>query len=139
MARLTKRQMYERERSIHAMIRRGASVNTIEEKLSKKYECAKSTIRAQYNKVMTDLIEANKEALPELKANLMERANFIFEKALENDNLKTALETINLQAKIGGVYNKSDKAEDKTPEFITIGKKTENITPISDAKKSTNE
>lgn len=136
MARLSKRQIYEREQAIHALIRRGASVRTIEDKLSKQYNCAKSTIRSHYNRVMQELIDANKEAVPELKATLLARAEHIFEIAMDSGNLRTALDTINTQAKIGGVLDRSEKKEDKTPDFITIAKR-DNVRPIN--KKADND
>lgn len=87
---------------------------------------------------MDDLIAENREQLPELKASLMARVDHIFNQALENENLKTALESINLQAKIGGIYDKKEVVEEKTPDIITV-KKRDNVTHISEVKKSENE
>ena len=93
----------------------------LSEELAKKHKCSKSSIERQYYKIMKDLAELQKEQREELRVQMIMRTNHLYQRALETGNIKNAIDAVNLQSKIGGLYQpeKAEKEEKpQAPKFV---------------------
>jgi hypothetical protein len=121
MAKATKRQMIEREEDIQAQLRMGREISQFAEELARKHKCSKGSIERQYYNLMKDLAEVQKEKREELRVQMLMRTNHLYQRALEDGNIKNAIDAVNLQSKIGGLYQpeKADKEEKpQAPKFV---------------------
>ena len=136
MSKATKRQMLEREEDIQVAIEQGKAPRDFTEELARKHDCSPNSIERQYRAIINALIEIQKEDRAELKVKLMMRNDNLFKKALDGNNIKSAMESINLQAKLGGIYEakKEAKEEKKQPvfNFVENGDKTLQVVPEDD-------
>jgi len=132
MSKATKRQMLEREEDIQAAIAEGKTPKEFSEDLARKHKCSAHSIERQYRAIINEMIEIQKEARGELKVKLMARNDLLYKKALEAGNVKNAMDSINLQAKLGGLYEpkKEKKEETKQPVFNFVEKGDANLTVV---------
>lgn len=122
MTKATKEQMIRREKAIQKLMAEGADRNTILETVAAAEGITTRAVEKQYYQIIASMQELVKEQRHELRANLMARQEAIFQKAMAKDNLKTALEATNAQAKLGGLYDVAIE-ETKRPEAIIFKEK----------------
>ena len=108
MSKATKREMLEREDDIQAKLKLGQDIGDFAQDLAEKHNCSKHSIERQYRVIINAMIELQKEDRAELKVKLMLRNDAIYKRVTEAKNSpfnpKLAMDSINLQAKIGGLY-----------------------------------
>lgn len=115
MARATKRQLIEREEDIQTAIRLGQEPTDFAKVLATKHKCSPGSIMRQYREIINYLAETQKDEREGLRAELEMQAKHIQSKALEQDNLKHALDAINQRAKLAGLYNPAKEEAAKEP------------------------
>ncbi len=115
MAKATKRQMIEREEDIRAALAKGERTNQFAPQLAKKHRCSEGSIIHQYRVLMKELAEINKESREEFRAEMKMRAQHVFAQALKEKMYKTALDAINVESKISGLYQ-PEKPQEKEKE-----------------------
>jgi hypothetical protein len=132
MARATKRQLLEREKDIHTAIKKGQDPSSFAAALAKKHKCSENSILRLYREIIRDMRQAQAERRSELQVELERQAKYVQDLALEQNLLKSALDAINLRAKIGGVYKDEAKEEAKEPPKPVFNfMKSDNSVPLS--------
>jgi len=119
MSKATKRQMVEREDDIQIKLAKGLDIKDFSAELATKHRCAELSITKQYRTIIKAMVAIQKENRGELKVTLMMRNDHLYRTALAKGNIKYAMDAINLQAKIGGLYE-AEKIEEKKktlPQF----------------------
>lgn len=122
MAKATKQDMLRREKLIQKLMADGIDRSTIFNTVASQEGISELTVRKQYYQIVDELQKLVKEQRHELRANLMARQESIYQKAMAKDNLKTALEATNAQAKLGGLYE-AEMDSPKRPEAIIFKEK----------------
>lgn len=112
MAKATKKQMIERDDDIQDALRLGQDFRTFGPILAKKHNCSKGSIQRQYLNLVSELAGKQKESREELRVELMLKVQHLYDVALKAGNIKNALDALNSQAKMGGLFQ-PDKAEEK--------------------------
>lgn len=117
MAKATKRQMIEREEDIQDALRLGKDFRAFGPELAKKHKCSKSSIQRQYLNLVSEMASKQKDSREELRVELMLKTQHLYDLALENGNIKNALDALNSQAKMGGLFQpeKAEKVEKIAP------------------------
>ena len=110
MAKATKKQMIDREEDIHEALRLGQDFRTFGPILAKKHNCSKLSIQRQYLNLVSELAGKQEESREELRVELLMRVRHLYDLALADGNIKSALDSLNSEAKIGGLF-KPDKVE----------------------------
>lgn len=132
MARATKKQLIEREEDIHTAIRLGQEPAEFSKILAKKHDCSPHTIMRQYRELVNQLAESQKEVREELRVELELQAKHIQSLALQNGNLKNALDAINQRAKLSGLYLPEKEETPKAPPKPVFNfVKQDNSVPLS--------
>ena len=134
MAKATKRQMMEREEDIQARIEVGETPKDFSADFARKHKCSEHSIERQYREIINAMVEIQKGDRAELKVKLMMRNDYLFKQALKEGNNKHAMESINLQAKIGGLYEakKETAEEQKQPVFNFVQSDNSNLQVVPD-------
>lgn len=122
MAKATKEDMLRRERKIQELMAAGIDRNQIFQTIAIQERISEGTVKRQYYMIINELQQLAKEQRDELRASLMARQEAIYQKAMEKQNLKTALEATNAQAKLCGLYEPETLAA-KQPEAIIFKEK----------------
>lgn len=118
MAKATKKEMYMREMELQEMIAEGKSRTEIMEECSKRWNVSPRTVENTYYKLvnaMQELVDAGRE---ELRAKLMARNDYIYQRSLKTGKYKTALDANLAQAKIGGLFNEKEQKQVETKKIV---------------------
>lgn len=141
MAKATKRQMIEREEDIQEQLRQGLELSQFSEALARKHKCSKSSIERQYYAIINEMAEVQKEQREQLRVQMLLRTNHLYQRALESGNIKNAIDAVNLQSKIGGLYQpeKQEKEERKAPPQFLFQERKLSVVPKDDDDTAGNE
>lgn len=143
MSKATKREMMEREADIQTAIESGLKPSEFAETLARKHKCSAHSISRQYRDIINAMIEIQQDDRAELKVKLMLRNEHLYREALKKDNIRGAMDSINLQAKLGGLYDptKVKEEEKKQPifNFVESGEATLAVVPKDDDDSAVNE
>lgn len=119
----TKQELLDREALIVSLIANGVEKKAIFEEVATKYDLSPRSVERQYYYIIGEMAKEAEAARTELRGTLMARYDLIYKKALADDNLKSALDACNSQAKVGGLLER--KTEDKGPELPKVLEFTE--------------
>lgn len=111
--------MYERELEIQRMMAEGRSKVDICDIMAKKYGVSGRTVEAQYYRIVKGIQQTVEEGRAEIRATLMARNDHIYRLSLAEGKHKTALDAIQAQAKLAGLYE-AEKIETKRPDIIEV-------------------
>ena len=115
----TKREMMERADDIKEALLRGEPASSFIPIIANKFNCSKSTIERQYRSIITLLANEQKEQLHQLRSELIMRSESLYRLAVERGNIRNAIDAINIQAKIAGLYL-PEKEEKEAKEVAPI-------------------
>lgn len=116
----TRLELLEREQDIQRLMSQGVDRNQICEQIGRKYAISPRTVETQYYRIVDEMARMVEEGRDELRVSLMARQEMIFKQAAADGQLKTALDAINSQAKLGGLYD-AKALDNKQPKVIVIG------------------
>lgn len=111
MGKATKKQMLDREEDIQAELRLGKDIHQFAEDLARKHKCSKGSIERQYQSMINSMAESQQEKREELRIKMQLRTDYLYNAALSAGNIKNAIDAVNLQAKIGGLYQPEKEKE----------------------------
>jgi hypothetical protein len=140
MSKATKRQMIEREEDIRDNLSAGRELRSFAPDLAKKHRCSELSIKRQYYQILNEMVEQNKGRRDELRVKLMERNDYLYQRALRDNNIKQAADINNLQAKIGGLYQPDTKQEAEKPRqpvFNIVANDSKVVPMVSDEEDGT--
>jgi len=122
-SRATKETMIKREKRIQELMALGKDRQTILATVAQEENIMEKSVETQYYQIINELQKLVKENRYELRANLMARQEAIYQKAMEKNALKMALEATAAQAKLGGLYDADVVQDKKSPEVIVFKEK----------------
>lgn len=122
MGKATKEDMIRRERRIQELMAAGIDRKQIFATVAKEEKISEGSVRKQYYLIIDELQQLAKEQREELRATLMARQEAIYQKAMDKQSLKVALEVTNAQAKLGGLFE-AEVGQSRQPEAIIFKEK----------------
>jgi len=108
--------MIEREEDIQEHLRLGQDIGQFSQSLATKYNCSKHSIERQCRGILKDMANMQKENREELRVKLMLRNDHLYNRALADGKIKVAIDAVNLQAKIGGLYQPDKEEAEEKPQ-----------------------
>jgi hypothetical protein len=122
--RASKAELESRREEIQQLIVKGTTNKAICQMMSEKYKTSKRAIQEDIRKIGQEWAESLNENQKELKGLYEERLNMLFQAAIDDGNIRAALEVQKEIHKINAIYNDKDEKEDTAPKIINIGRKS---------------
>jgi hypothetical protein len=113
----SKADMLRRNQRIQALMAQGANKGTILATVAKEENIADCTVERQYLNIIGEIQKLVSDNKPEFRAMLMARQESIYQKALERNQLKLALEATVYLAKLAGLFEQAVETP-KRPDAI---------------------
>ena len=118
MAKATKKEMYQRELEIQELMAEGKTRDQICEICAERWKVAPRTVETQYYKLVTEMEKLVIESREELRATLMTRNDYIYQRSMKTGKHKTALDANMANAKIGGLFNEKAEMQKESKKII---------------------
>ena len=123
MAKASKLDMAKRENEILDLISKGKRRIEIGKMMCEKWNCSQQAIERQYDKIMEKMVEQTETEREHKRAEILMRMDEICRQAQKDGSFKMALDGLEKQARLYGLYEKhTEKKEEKPPE-ITFGRR----------------
>jgi hypothetical protein len=132
MAKATKKEMYLREIDVQESIAEGRSRKEIYEIFSKKWQVSEKSVEYVYYRVVDSMKELVNEGREELRAKLMARNDYIYERSVKTGKFKTALDANLAQAKIGGIFDEKESTPQESKKIVIKERDTAPIKLVGD-------
>lgn len=132
MKRADKKEMAEREHQICLMISIGFKRSEIAKELAPMFKVSERSIERQYDQIITNWIEVDKNKLDQAKAGYIMQLSHLYKKAYDAGQWKVASEIVEKQAKMMGLYTPKAQTEEERPSInivprgLTVVPKAEN-------------
>lgn len=124
MSRATNSELIKRRQEIQQLILKGLTSSDIQEQMSVKWKTSSRAIAEDMRNIAKDWQEQKTEDSQLMRNKYAERLELLFNKALEADNVKAALDVQKEIHKLNDIYKDVEEEKDKIPEFINIGRRS---------------
>lgn len=121
--RATQAELSARRKEIQELILQGVSSADIVEQMVTKWQTSNRAIREDMRYINAVWQETQPEEIQKNKNKNLERLEMLFNKALDKDQFKTALDIQREINKLQGLYNESDASEKELPKMIRVSKR----------------
>jgi len=121
--RASKAELLKRREEIQELILKGSSKSHIEEAMSNKWETSKRAISEDIRTIAKEWQEKTTEATQLMRNKYADRLEMLFNKSIEANNFKTALEIQKEIHKLNGLYKDGEIDKDDMPKFVNVHKK----------------
>lgn len=133
MSRATQAELIKRREEIQQLILKGIRGSEIQETMSEKWKTSKRAIAEDMRTIAKDWQEKAIEDNQLMRNKYSDRLELMLQQALQDNNLKIALEVQKEIHKLNSMYKDKETKEDKIPEFINIGRRSQlKVVPESD-------
>lgn len=122
--RASKAELETRREEIQQLIVNGTTNRAICQIMSEKYKTSKRAIQEDIRKIGKDWAESLTEDQKELRGLYQERLDMLFQAAIDDGNIRAALEVQKEIHKLNAIYHKNEEKADEAPKFINIGRKS---------------
>ena len=123
--RATQAELIKRREEIQELILKGTSSTKIQELMSEKWDTSKRAISEDLKAIAKDWESKTTETSQLMRNKYADRLEMLFNRALQEGHIKTALEIQKEVHKLNALYAEKDVDSEKLPEFINIAKKGE--------------
>lgn len=128
--RATQAELVARRQEIQQLILQGVSSQDIVDQMVKKWETSKRAISEDIRAIHKEWQETAPQETQEAKNKYLDRLEMLFNKALDAEQFKTALDVQKEINKIQGLYSDKEKDENQVPEFIKVTRR--NLAVVGD-------
>jgi hypothetical protein len=116
-------QIIAREKEIMDLMARGERSTDIVRIMSEKHGISTRNVERLYSRVISSMQQLVEQSRSEIRAKLVARADFIYKKAIELNNLKVGISAIEQIAKLSGI-NDNIEGTDNKPKVLVINERT---------------
>lgn len=124
MSRTTNAELIKRRQEIQQLILKGMTGVEIQEVMSVKWKTSKRAIAEDIRNIGKDWQEQKTEDSQLMRNKYADRLELLFNKAIEDGNVKDALSVQKEIHKLNDVYKEVEEEKDKMPEFINVGRRS---------------
>ena len=124
MSRATNAELIKRRQEIQQLILKGMTGSEIQERMSIKYKTSKRAIAEDMRNIAKDWQEQKTEDSQLMRNKYADRLELLFCKAVEDNNVKAALDVQKEIHKLNDIYKEAEDEKDKIPEFINVGRRS---------------
>lgn len=114
----TKQSILERRSRVISCIEQGMPSSEIFDSLSREEKVSPRTIERTYYQIIDEMAMIQNEHKNELRATILARQEYIYKRAIKNQNMNLALRCLNDIAKVGGLFEQKSKEEPDLPKVI---------------------
>jgi hypothetical protein len=118
--RATQAELIARRQEIQQLILQGVNSQDIVDQMVKKWETSKRAISEDIRAIHKEWQETAPQETQEAKNKYLDRLEMLFNKALDAEQFKTALDVQKEINKIQGLYSEKENDENKVPEFVKV-------------------
>lgn len=114
----SKQAILERRARIMDCIEQGMTSSEIFNRLSREEKVSPRTIERTYYQIIDEMAMIQNEHKNELRATILARQEYIYKRAVKNNNMNLALRCLGDIAKVGGLFDQKAKEETDLPKVI---------------------
>lgn len=123
--------MAAREKLITELISQGYTRKNIIQIVSEKFETTELSIAKQYDRMIQELKIDSASMREEARIKFMQRFEYLYQLSLKEKKLKTAMDIVERQAKLLGLYDKVTAEKEQAPT-IEIIENDANVLPLKE-------
>lgn len=121
--RASKAELIKRREEIQQLILSGMNSVNIQEAMSQKYNTSKRAIAEDMRSIAQDWENRAEETNQLMRNKYLDRLEMLFNTAMEQGHVKTALEIQKEINKLNSLYREKDTGEQELPKFVNISKR----------------
>jgi hypothetical protein len=125
--RATQAELIARRKEIQELILSGSNSVDIVDNMAKKWKTSKRAIAEDMRLIYKEWRETTPQETNQAKNKYVDRLEMLFNKALGENQIKTALEIQKEINKLHGLYNEKEKETQEVPRMIRVKKRSSQI------------